>query len=197
MTGDQAQQKTSEKAAPKGDAPLQEGVSKRSIQMKMFTNKVQQQEVALARAKDEPQDKWAVPVGQVIGEVYEVLESVFEHNGQPTTKLYAVGDFEAVVYATGEVIASPQADLPAYYLESVRGALKRNAGASLLFGAEIVLTATGKTIPYAYEVRNLVPREASSPLNRLKAAIAKTGKLRLPPPVALQAVDETVADAAE
>lgn len=182
-----------------------DAIMRRAIQMKMFTNKTQQAEVALAKEKT-PDDmaSWQIPVGQIVGRVYEVNERTFEVNGEPQMRLYAVGEFEAVNYATGEVMESTVADLPGYYIESIRGALARNNGAAVLLGVEIVLSATGKSIPYAYEVRNLVPREADSPLNRIKMSIASKGKLRLPPPVALAAIDppedvaeETAEDKAE
>lgn len=173
-------QKTSEKAAA---APPEEATMRRSIQMKMFTNKTQQAKVALA-IQETPEDlaSHQIAVGQIVGRIYEVNTRTFEVNGEPTERIYAVGEFEAVNYLTGEVMESTLADLPSYYLEGVRGALQRNDNAAVLIGVEIVLVATGKNIPYAYEVRNLIPREADSPLNRLKAAIAKRGKLRLPPP---------------
>jgi hypothetical protein len=190
--------KTSEQAAPQ--APAQdEATMRRAIQMKMFTNKTQQAEVALAKEKT-PDDlaSWNVPVGQIVGRVYEVNTRTFEVNGEPQERIYAVGEFEAVNYATGEVMESTIADLPAYYLEGIRGALARNDGAAVLLGVEIILAATGKSIPYAYEVKNIVPREADSPLNRLKAAIAAKGKLRLPPPQAMKPIDPPeAAEAAE
>lgn len=185
-------EKTSEKAAVQ---PAEDATMRRAIQMKMFTNKTQQAEVALAKEKT-PDDigTWQIAVGQIVGRVYEVNTRTFEVNGEPQARIYAVGEFEAVNYATGEVMESTIADLPSYYLEGIRGALARNNGAAVLLGVEIVLAATGKSIPYAYEVRNLVPREADSPLNRIKALIASKGKLRLPPPVALEAIDPPVED---
>jgi hypothetical protein len=179
--------KTSEAAAV---AAPEEASMKRSIQMKMFASDVQKAEVALAYQKT-PEDlsSWQVPIGQIIGRVYEVNTRVFEVNGEPQERIYAVGEFEAVNYASGEVMESTTADLPSYYLEGIRGALARNNGAAVLLGVEIVLVATGKAIPYAYEVRNLIPREADNPLNRIKSLIAGKGKLRLPPPVQADPID--------
>lgn len=178
--------KTSEKAAVTQPEPSM----KRSIQMKMFATKVQQAEVALAREKGEPEEKWKIGVGQIVGRIFEVNERENElPDGQMKTSLVAVGEFEAVIYGTGEVMESITAYLPGYYLESVRGALKQGAGA-VVVGIEVVLTATGKGVPYAYEVRNLVPREADNPINRVKALLAKTGRLRLPPPQELPVLDK-------
>jgi hypothetical protein len=184
----------SQKAAPTAPA---DATSKRSIQMKMFATDKEKAEVALAfQSTPDDLSSHQRVVGQIVGVAYDVLESDFEVNGEPQKKLYAAGEFEAVVLRTGEVLEAPSCDLPKYYLEALRGALARNNGAQVLLGVEIVLVATGKNIPVAYEVRNIVPREADSPINRIKAAIASKGKLRLPPPEALKPVDDVEAEAA-
>lgn len=182
--------KTSQKAAAQAPADA-DATSKRSIQMKMFATDREKAEVALAfQATPDDLASHQRVVGQIVGMAYDVLESTFEVNGEPQTKLYAAGEFEAIVLRTGEVLEAPQADLPRYYLEALRGALARNQGASVLLGVDIVLVATGKNIPVAYEVRNIVPREPDSPINRVKAAIAAKGKLALPPPTALKPIPE-------
>jgi hypothetical protein len=185
MTGNKISEQAAAAPPAGADATL-----RRAIQMKMLTNKTQQAEVALAFQKTP--DNLAshqLPVGQIVGRIFEVNERLFDVGGEPQTRIYAVGEFEAMNYATGEVFESTVADLPSYFLESVRGALARNDGAAVLVGIEIVLCATGKSIPYAYEVRNLVPREADNPLNRIKALMAKKGTLRLPPPAPIAPID--------
>lgn len=183
---------TSKTTSQKAAVEPADATSKRSIQMKMFATDREKAEVALAfQATPDDLASHQRVVGQIVGVCYDVLESVFEVNGEPQTKLYAAGEFEAVVLRTGEVLEAPAADLPRYYLEALRGALARNNGAQVLLGVEIVLVATGKNIPVAYEVRNIVPREPDSPINRIKAAILAKGKdrLRLPPPEALRPIE--------
>lgn len=152
-----------------------EGTTKRSIQMKMFTTPKQHKEVAF---KNEAQT-----VGQIIGEIFSVKEKVGTlPGGDSKVSLLAFGDFEAVNYTTGEVFQSTAAYLPQYYLETVQAMLEKPDVHSLLFAVEIVVAPTGKTIPTAYEVRNLVRRRPENAVNLLKAELAKAGRLRLPPP---------------
>ena len=167
-----------------------EGTVKRSITMKNFRTKttilrVSKASLAIAVGeKPRPGDE-AVALGQIIGQIFKVdTKSGTLPNGEVKDSLVAVGEFEATNYETGEVFNSYAAYLPSYYLETVKSILDASAGqnAGIVFAVEIVLTATGKSVPTAYEVRNLVSRRPENPLNRIKAELASAGRLRLPPP---------------
>lgn len=183
-----ANAKTSETASVETVA---EAKGKRSIQMKMFFTDIDKAKLPLAKAEGKPLDECQKIGGQIIGTIFKVEERVSElPNGETNTSLAAIGEFEAIVFETGEVVEAPTAYLPGYYLEGVKAALERDSTIkSVLIGANVVMVATGKSIPIAYELINLVPREPDSPMNRLKAAIAKAGKLRLAPPVEMKALD--------
>jgi hypothetical protein len=179
-----AQAKISEQAAPA--API-EGNLKRAIQMKMFATDIQKARVALAYSEKKPRAEWDIAVGQLVGLITKVKEQTFEQkSGEINTALQALGEFEAVVFESGEVIESGVAYLPGYYLESVQALLEDPTIHSVEVAVEIHLVATGKSIPVAYEVANLVKRRPESPLNRMKAEIAAAGRLRLPPPTELK-----------
>ncbi len=170
------------------EAQTQEAATlSRAIKMSMFgtARKVAELKLAAAQleAKGEPATN-APPLtlGQIAGRIAAVeVKEIVSPNGEVSELWYATGEFEAVVYETSKVMESPTANLPRYYLEGVKALLDKGAQA-VVCGIEIVLVATGKQIPIAYEVRNLIPREADNPINRVKAALAKAGKLRLPPP---------------
>lgn len=157
---------------------------KRSIQMKMFASTTDHAEMALAQSKM-PAGQFTVSrtLGQIIGNIFDVkVKSGELPDGTTKESLLAVGEFEGVVYATGKVVSSTSAYLPAYYLEVVQSILAKDPTASVLCAVEIVLAPTGKSIPTAYEVRNLVRRRPDNPLNALKLEMAAAGRLRLPPP---------------
>lgn len=188
-----ATQKTSQ-AASVETAETLEAKMKRSLQMKIFFTDVQKSEIALAKAKGEAPEKCEIAGGTIIGRIFEVKEKQSElPNGDLNTSLVAIGEFECVNYATGEVFEAPAAYLPGYYLEGAKAALERFSGdgTAIELAVEVLAVATGKAVPVAYEVRNLIPREADSPMNKLKARLAATKKgLRgLPPPVAPLALD--------
>jgi hypothetical protein len=190
--------KTSEKAAAGGAETIAEAKGKRSIQMKWFFTDADKARVALAKAENKPPEECQKIGGQIIGTIFEVQVRTNElPDGSTSESLAAIGEFEAINFESGEVIEAPTAYLPKYYLETVKAALERDASIkSILVGANVVAVATGKAIPVAYELVNLVPREPDSPMNRLKAAIAKTGKLRLAPPQEIKALDAPAEPAA-
>jgi hypothetical protein len=165
------------------------GNLKRSIQMKLF---------GTAKAKKKAQEtdeheKFIYPkglaVGQIVGEIFDVKEkSGTLPSGEVKMSLLAIGSFEAIVYETGEVMESTAAYLPGYYLDTVKSMLDRGANA-IAFAVEIVLVPTGKSIPLAYEVKNLIRRRPDNVINKLKAEMAASKVLRLPPPTETAAPD--------
>lgn len=166
---------TAQEQSTEGSVAADEGNLKRSLQMKMFSSKKIQGRV-IAEEK-------SIALGQVIGTIFAIKEKVGTlPNGETKVSLLAFGDFEAVNYETGEVFQSTAAYLPGYYLETAAEMLKASNSGALLIAIEIVLVPTGKNIPVAYEVRNLVRRRPNSPLNMLKAELAATNRLRLPKP---------------
>lgn len=180
-------------AAP---APAAEATLKRGMRMSWFAGPTDHLEVGLEYAKTKDAAKSMRPLGQLVGVIWSVEEREFKNttpdgDTEIVKNLVAVGDFEAVKYSDGEVATTPSFTLPKYYLEAARAALEKNAdrGTGLEFAIEIVLTPTGKQVPTAYEVRNLIPREVDSPINRLKAKVQATGRLRLPPPVGVPLLD--------
>lgn len=191
-----AQQKTSEKASVE---TIAEAKGKRSIQMKMFFTDIDKAKLPLAKAEGKPLDECQKIGGQIIGTIFKVEERTSElPNGETNVSLAAIGEFEAIVFETGEVVEAPTAYLPGYYLEGVKAALERDADIkSVLIGANVIMVATGKSIPIAYELINLVPREADSPMNRIKAALAKAGKLRLAPPSDTKLLDAPATEGAD
>ena len=161
----------------------EEATLKRSIQMKMFASKEDHREVGFKNAPK--------VLGQLVGQIFDVKEKTGTlPNGETKMSLLAIGEFEGMNYATGEVFQSTSAYLPGYYLETVQSMLEKGNANAILFAIEIVLTPTGKNIPTAYEVRNLVRRRPDNPINLLKAEMAAAGRLRLPKPNNVQAAIE-------
>lgn len=155
-----------------------EGRLKRSIQMKMFLSPALKKQLLGMDANQ------SIPLGQIVGEIFSVKEKPGTlPDGTPKMSLLALGDFEGMVYETGEVFTSAAAYLPGYYLEVVEAMLKSSGSQSIVFGIEVVGVNTGKSIPYAYEVTNLARRRPDNPINALKLEMAKAGRLRLPTPV--------------
>src|ERR1700749_4057781 len=146
-----------------------EAVLKRSIQMKMFADKTLHAEMALAQSKlPTGQFVPSKSLGQIIGVIYAVKEKTgVLPNGDEKTSLLAIGDFEAMVYDTGEVMSSTSAYLPGYFAEAAQALLERTPD-GLEFAIEVILSPTGKSIPTAYEVRPLLKRAVDSPINRIK-----------------------------
>lgn len=163
---------------------------KRAIQMKMFTNDEQKRRVAYKNVQE--------PIGQIVGEIFSVKRQTREmKDGSTAEFVSAIGDFEAVVYETGEVFTSTSAYLPTYFLETVEEFQKLGAKA-MDVALEIVLVPTGKSIPISYEVRPLIARQPQSGVNRMKAALQAAGRLheKLPPPAPLTALPGEVLEIA-
>lgn len=168
-----------------------QGNLKRSIAMKLFTTDEQKARVAYTRQPE--------VIGQIVGEIFAIKKrSVEPKGGDPYEEIKALGDFECVVYATGEVFASSSAYLPRYFLETVAELIevadKAGGFKGMDVALEIVLVPTGKSIPISYEVRPLIARRPESAVNRMKAALQAAGRLHaaLPPPVALTPLDGEV-----
>ncbi len=189
-----------------GSVAEADGNLKRSIQMAFFAKKKDHTEIAMYHATlNDPDsggktnalftgkdgaDRLAIAkngkaLGQIIGVVFDVQEKEGTlPDGSKKMSLLAIGDFEAVNYATGEVVNSGAAYLPGYFADTLKGYQKATSGQPVELAVEIILTPTGKPIPTAYEVRPLIKRPADSPLNRIKESLQAAGRLRLPPPVA-------------
>lgn len=155
------------------------GTIKRAIQMGYFRNDQAKAAVML---------KQSTTLGQIIGTIYTVKEKIGEVNGDVTRSLLAIGEFEAVIYATGEVMESASAYLPNYFLEAIKATLDAGgASYGITFAVEVVMVPTGKSIPFAYEVRNLAQKVAESPLQAMKRQLQAAGALKVSAPVALTA----------
>lgn len=174
-----------------------QGTMKRAIQMNFFAKKKDHDRVATKNSEtfreteegrklfaDNPSGKYTETLGQIVGQIFSVEErNGTLPDGTPKASLVAIGEFEAVIYATGEIMESYIAYLPDYFLRACKGALESGIK-SVPFALEIVLTPTGKSIPTAYEVRNLIRKSPTSVLNQMKAELAAAGRLRLSPPTA-------------
>lgn len=166
---------------------------KRRLSMNMFASALDKAEVPaayqklIAEGKAEQVASVIRPLGQVVGVIYEVNPMTGKlPDGSQKEGLVAIGDFEAVIYRTGEIFETSTAYFPKYFLEHAKATLDKTGVAALEFAIEILLVPTGKEIPVAYEVRNLRSRAAESPVNKLKAELAAKGILRLSPPVPVQ-----------
>ena len=159
---------------------------KRGLRMSWFADKADHLKVGLAFEQGDSKgdvEKCALVCGQVVGVIYDVEERTFATNdGEVATSLVAVGDFEAAKYSTGEVVSVTSMGLPKYYLEAARAALGKSQSEAMMFAIEVALVPTGKQVPTAWEIKNLIPREVNSPINELKRRLASAGRLRLPPP---------------
>lgn len=167
---------------------------KRGLRMSWFADKKDHLKVGLA-FEDGPLkgnvEKCTLVLGQIIGVIFAVEERTFTGaDGEVATQLVALGDFEAVKYETGESASMGTASLPRYYLEGIRAALSKDVVTAVNFAIEISLVPTGKQVPTAYEVKNLIPREADSPLNTLKRKLAAANRLRLSPPEDVPAIEQ-------
>jgi hypothetical protein len=174
-----------------GTVATEQGNLKRSLQMKMFASPKLKKEVVsvvYADANDQVgRQKYpkGIAGGQVVGNIWEIKEKVGQlPDGTSKMSLLAIGEFEAVSYETGEVFNSTAAYLPGYYLETVKSMMEKGGAEAIVCALEIVLVPTGKSVPFAYEVRNLITRRPDNPINRLKAEMQAAGRLRLAPPPA-------------
>jgi hypothetical protein len=156
-----------------------------------------------------------VALGQIVGHVNDVQERkmvgkdgepMFDANGKERTSLICYGTFEGVNYETGEVKESAAIYLPPYYAKEIQSAFNSQKNGQILFGVEISIEASGRAIPYQYELRNITGIARSAPLEALKRAMGKAGVLRLPldkepevtpESVAAVASDEAVDDGAD
>src|ERR1700729_250059 len=92
------------------------------------------------------------PVGQIIGHVTAVeIKEGTNPDGSPSTSYAAYGEFEAIVYETGQILESGCVYLPKYYAVEMQKALGSGAtqNGNLLFGVEISMVPTGAMIPYS------------------------------------------------
>lgn len=162
-------------------------LEKRSIQMRMFKSKE-----AVGKCVKE---QIIVPLGQIAGVIYDVVEKPgMLPGGEPKTSLLAMGDFQAINYATGEVFEAKAAYLPGYFAEALRSIFVRANARVAEIGIEICIEPTGldnmgmpKSIPFAYGVKNLIARRAADPLEQLKRRMVAGGMLRLPAPPPVEA----------
>lgn len=166
-----------------------EGNLKRAIQMKMFTTDAQKKRVAFMNE--------AEAIGQIVGEIITVKTRSLElKDGSVSILMQAIGDFEAMVYETGEVFTSGVANLPKYFLETIaeleRLGLAAQAWKGMDVALEIVLVPTGANIPISYEVRPLIARRPDSAVNRMKLALQAANRLRLPAPAPAPALQGEV-----
>jgi hypothetical protein len=173
-----------------------EGTIKRALKMSMWGTprdkaEMQKRAAEMVLAGKDASEAEPLTLGQIVGRIASVdIREITREDGSVDTIWSGIGEFEGAIYSTSQVVESPSANLPRYYLEGAKALLDKGADA-VLVAIEIVLVATGKQIPVAYEVRNLIPREADNPINRMKLALQRSGKLKgLPPPIRLSGETE-------
>lgn len=123
-------------------------------------------------------------IGQIIGRItgVETIHGVYK--GEPTTSLLAIGAFEAVKYFDGTVIEPLGWYGPGYFLKTLQNMLRGDQFPNgIAVALEMWMVASGKEIPYSYEVKDLGTRAANDPLEDIKRKLASSGRLRLPAPV--------------
>ena len=125
-------------------------------------------------------------IGQLIGRINAVETVHGVYKGTPTTSPLAIGTFEAVKYIDGTVSEPLGWYGPGYFLKTVREILATGAFQNgISVALECWIIASGKDIPYSYEVKDLGTRAANDPLEDIKRRLQSSGRLRLPPPVAV------------
>ena len=138
-----------------------------------------------------------VPLARVLGVVYEVETKVSKlPDGTTRDSVIAHGEFEGVNLETGEVTSAMSIYLPKYFAEAIARGLK--SVKSLTFAVEISVRPTGASIPFAYEVKNLIARDTAHPMEALKRAMLaqKVDLKGIPGPVDAPAlIPAAIADA--
>jgi hypothetical protein len=165
-------------------------VEARSLQMRHFKSKTNIMKCV--------QTQTIVPLGQIVGVVYDVIEKPGRlPDGTPKTSLLVYGAFEALAYESGEIKQSNAAYLPEYFAKALQVALSKGpAGASIQIGIEVVAEPTGldektglpRVVPFSYGVKNLIARRADDPIEEVKRRMGN--RLRLPAPAPLVTRDQ-------
>jgi len=132
---------------------------------------------------------WAL--GKLIGEGVS-FETVPNRNAEMIDKepsVLIVGDFTGISYLTGEVREAMGAFLPAYFRKMIVAQMQRNQGINeTVFAIEIGVELTGRTIPWAWTVSNILPPDKSSAKQRLIDKLEELGHMKLPEPAKVKAV---------
>jgi hypothetical protein len=123
-----------------------------------------------------------LPLGKLIGHAVGFEETIVPDDmpklaNKKENSILLIGKFEAICYETGEVKEAAGAYLPTYFRKMVQGQIdagKAN-GEGALFAIEMGAELTGRTIPWAWVVTNLIPDDVESPMGRLKAKLDGLG----------------------
>lgn len=125
--------------------------------------------------------------GQILGVVYAIKErEVVSPDGEASKSWQAVGDFEAVRTSDNTNIRAGTAYLPKYFAQELQAVLERNEGRAQPFAVNVLLEATGKSIPVAWAVEPIMERPENDPITQMKMKLAQAGKLELEPPTTMQ-----------
>ena len=125
-----------------------------------------------------------IAMGQLVGKGVDhevVTNQVKNDKGELEDRdsIAISGQFEAICLETGEVKYATTAYLPTYFAKMVRGMIKQ--GDSPEFAVEIGVELTGRTIPWTWVVADLLPKDESSPLERMKSKLIGNANFKLPP----------------
>lgn len=106
-------------------------------------------------------------VGRVIGVAHTVRRHVNDVNGKPVESIALGGIFEAETM-DGEIISASTVYFPMAYAEIAAAALDAEGVKVVQVDVDIVLEATGKSIPYEWAVVSYVEGEAMAVLSALR-----------------------------
>lgn len=121
--------------------------------------------------------------GQILGVAYAVKErEIVSPDGEVTKSLQVIGDFEAVRTSDNTNIRAGTAYLPKYFAQELQAVLERNEGRPQPFAVDVLLEATGKSIPVAWAVEPIMERPENDPITQMKMKLAQVGKLELEAP---------------
>lgn len=127
-----------------------------------------------------------IPVGRVLGVVHEIeTKTGALPTGEVKESKIAHGEFQSVNLDTGEVLEAMSIYLPKYFAEAIERHMRVAKVQTVPFAIEIDCRPTGATIPFAYEVRNLLKKPVDHPLEQMKRALLASGESLkgLPAPV--------------
>ncbi len=123
-----------------------------------------------------------MPLGKLFGHALGFEETVLDPDvPQPANKkgpsILLLGQFKGLCYETGELKEAAGAYVPNYFRKMVQGQIEaaRATGQGALFAIEMGVELTGRTIPFAWVVTNLVPDDAASPMGQLEAKLGNLG----------------------
>lgn len=112
------------------------------------------------------------PLCRIYGFVTGVTEKAGQlPDGTPSVNIVCHGQFEGESYIDGEITNAAAVFFPPSFAEYMKGLFAgENPPRMAEVDVDVMVEATGKTIPFAYVLTNYVEDKNMTPLRRLKAA---------------------------